>query len=94
VLRAARRIGPAQADWLGFSILLKIIKRYPERKSVRALIIWLAILLLLSAYGTIVSALVPARSVLTLFGLIISWLATLWYAGLLAFKLRAQRQGQ
>jgi hypothetical protein len=28
-----------------------------------------------------------------LFGIVVSWLATLWYAALLAFKLRAQRSG-
>jgi len=67
-----------------------MIKRYTERKSARVLIIWIALLLLLSAYGTIVNALVPARSVLMLFGIVVSWLVTLWYAALLAFKLRAQ----
>jgi hypothetical protein len=91
VLRAASRIGSAQTDWIGFSILLEMIKRYTERKSVKALIIWISILLLLSAYGTIVSAVVPAWSVLTLFGIVVSWSVTLCYAALLAFKLRAQR---
>ncbi len=93
VLRDARRIGPAQPDWLGFILLLEMIKRHTERKSARVLIIWIALLLLLSAYGTIVEALIPARSALVLFGNVVSWLATLWYAALLAFKLRAQRLG-
>ena len=45
------------------------------------------------AYGTIVYTFVPARSVLMLIGIVVSWLATLWYAALLAFKLSAQRSG-
>ncbi len=68
VLRTARRIGPAQPDWLGFIILKKMIRRYMERKSAKILIIWFVFLLLFSAYGTILDALViPAPSVLTLF---------------------------
>jgi hypothetical protein len=67
-------------------------KRYTERKPAKALIIWIALGLLFSAYGTIVYALViPARSVLMLFAMVVSWSATLWYAALLVFKLRAQR---
>jgi hypothetical protein len=64
VLCAARRIGPAQPDWLGFIILKKVIRRYTERKSAKALIIWSGLLLLFSTYNSIVYALVvPARSV-------------------------------
>ena len=94
VLCIARRVGPAQPDWLGFIILKKMIRRYTERKSAKVLIIWSGLLLLFSTYNSIVYALVvPARSVLMLFGIVVSWLATLWYAALLAFKLRAQRSG-
>jgi hypothetical protein len=90
-LRTARRIGPAQPYRLGF-ILTEMIKRYTERKSAKVLIIWIALLLLLSAYGTLVDALViPARSILMLFTTVVSWLVTLCYAALLVFKLRAQR---
>src|SRR5258708_6960369 len=93
-LRTARRIGPAQPDWLGFIILKRMIRRYMERKSAKVLIIWFVFLLLFSAYGTILDALViPAPSVLTLFATVGSWLATLCYAALLVFKLRAQRSG-
>lgn len=91
VLRAARYIGPAQPDWLGFVILKDMVKLYMERKSVKVLIIWTALLLLFSTYNAAVYALLlPARSALILFGIVVSWLATLWYAALLAFKLRAQ----
>ena len=95
VLCIARRVGPAQPDWLGFIILKKMIRRYTERKSAKVLIIWFVFLLLFSAYGTILDALViPAPSVLTLFATVFSWLATLSYAALLVFKLRAQRSGR
>jgi len=91
VLRAARCIGLAQPEQTG-TILLEMIKRYTERKPAKALIIWIALGLLFSAYGTIVYALViPARSVLMVFAMVVSWSATLWYAALLVFKLRAQR---
>jgi len=94
VLCTARRVGPAQPDWLGFIILKKMIRRYTERKSAKVLIIWSGLLLLFSTYNSIVYALVvPARSVLMLFATVVSWLATLWYAALLAFKLSAQRSG-
>jgi hypothetical protein len=95
VLCAARRIGPAQPDWLGFIILKKMIRRYTERKSAKVLIIWSGLLLLFSTYNSIVYALVvPARSVLMLFGIVVSWLATLWYAALLVFKVRVQGSGR
>jgi hypothetical protein len=91
-LRTARRIGPAERDWLGFILLVETIKRSMERKSVRVLIIWTVLLLLLSAWGTIVDALVaPAPSFLVVFVNVVSWLATLCCATLLVFKLRAQR---
>ncbi len=94
-LCTARRVGPAQPDWLGFIILKKMIRRYMERKSAKVLIIWFVFLLLFSAYGTILDALViPAPSVLTLFATVGSWLATLCYAALLVFKLSAQRSGR
>jgi hypothetical protein len=92
-LRTPRRIGPAQPDWLGFNILKKMIRRYMERKSAKVLIIWFVFLLLFSAYGTILDVVIPAPSVLTLFATVGSWLATLCYAALLVFKLRAQRSG-
>ncbi len=88
-LRTAMRIGPAQPDWLGFIILKKMIRR----KSAKVLIIWSALLLLFSAYGTIIYAwVIPARSALMLFATVGSWLATLCYAALLVFKLRMQGQ--
>jgi hypothetical protein len=62
-LRTARRIGPAQPDWLGFIILKKMIRRYTERKSAKVLITWIALLLLLSVYDTIVDAWLYARRV-------------------------------
>jgi len=72
-----------------------MIRRYTERKSAKVLIIWSGLLLLFSTYNSIVYALVvPARSVLMLFATVVSWLATLWYAALLAFKLRVQRSGR
>jgi hypothetical protein len=95
ILCTARRVGPAQPDWLGFTILKKMIRRYMERKSAKVLIIWFVFLLLLSAYGTIPDALVmPAPSVLTLFATVFSWLATLFYAALLVFKVRVQGSGR
>lgn len=64
-------------------------------KSSKVLIIWIAVLLLASAYDTIQYALVrPARSVLMLFLTVVFWLATLCYATLLVFKLRAHRSGR
>jgi hypothetical protein len=91
-LRTARRIGPAQPDRLGFIRLVETIKRSTERKSARVLIIWTVLLLLFSAYGTIVDALVaPAWSFLMVFGNVGSWLMTLCCAALLVLKLRAQR---
>jgi hypothetical protein len=72
-----------------------MIRRYMERKSAKVLIIWFVFLLLFSAYGTILDALViPAPSVLTRVATVGSWLATLCYAALLVFKLRAQRSGR
>jgi hypothetical protein len=89
-LRTARRIGPAQPYGLG--ILIEMIKLYMERKSARVLIIWIVLLLLFSAYGIIVYALViPARSPLMVFAIVVNGLATLCCATLLVFKLRAQR---
>jgi len=92
VLCTARRIGPAQPDWLGFIRLVETIKRCAERRSARVLIIWTVLLLLFSAYGTIVDALVaPTRSFLVVFANVGSWLMTLCCAALLVLKLRAQR---
>jgi hypothetical protein len=88
-LRTARRIGPAQRDWLGF--IKEDDQAVHGRKSAKVVSIWIALLFLMSAYGTIVSALVVPAGALTLFGIVVSWLMTLWYAALLAFKLRAQR---
>jgi hypothetical protein len=93
VLCTARRVGPAQPDRLGF-ILIEMIKRYTERKSAKVLIIWIALLLLLSAYDTIGALVVPTRSFLMLLATVLSWLATLCCAALLVFKLRAQRSGR
>ena len=90
-LGAARCIGPAQPDRLGFIFVKKVIMRYTERKSVKVLIILTTFLFVLSTYATISYALVPARTVLTLFGIVLTWLVTLWYAALLVFKLRSQR---
>ena len=93
VLCTARRVGSAKPHGLG--ILILMIKRYTEIKPAKVLIIWIAILLLVSAYDTIVYVLVvPARSVLMLFLTFVFWLATLCYATLLVFKLRAQRSGR
>jgi hypothetical protein len=92
VLCTARRIGPARPDWLGFIRLVETIKRCTERRSARVLIIWTVLLLLFSAYGTIVDALVaPARSFVVVFANVGSWLMTLCCAALLVLKLRAQR---
>jgi hypothetical protein len=92
-LHAARCVGPVQPDWLGFVILKEMIKRYTERKSAKALIIWIALGFLCSAYGTIVYALaVSARIALILFGIVVTWSATLWYAALLVLKLRGCRR--
>jgi hypothetical protein len=95
VLSTARHVGPAQPDRLGFIVLKDMIKRYTERKSANFLIIWIALLLLLSADNTIRYALViPARGFSLLFLVVALWLVTLWYAALLVFKLRAQRSGR
>jgi hypothetical protein len=92
VLCTARCLGPAQPQGLG--ILIEMIKRYTERKSVKAMIIWIALLLFLSAYNTIVDTLVVrSPSFLMLFTAVLTWLVTLCYATLLVFKLRAQRSG-
>jgi hypothetical protein len=94
VLCTARRLGSAQPSRLGFA-LIEMIKRYTEMKSAKVLMIWIAVALLFSAYDTIVYVLViPARSILMLFVTIVFWLATLCYAALLVFKLRAQRSGR
>src|SRR5262252_267692 len=93
VLCTARRVGPAQPDRFGF-ILIEMIKRYTERKSAKVLIIWIALLLLLSAYDTVHALVVPARSFMMLFATVLSWLATLCCATLLVFKLRAQQSGR
>jgi hypothetical protein len=93
VLCTARRVGPAQPDRLGF-ILIETIKRFTERKSAKVLIIWIALLLLLSAYDTIDALVVPVRSFMMLFATVLSWLATLCCAMLLVFKLRAQRSAR
>ena len=91
VLCTARRLGSAQPYRLGF-ILIGMIKRYTEIKSAKVLMIWIVVALLFSAYDTIVYVLViPARSIPMLFVTIVFWLATLCYAALLVFKLRAQR---
>jgi hypothetical protein len=93
VLRTARRVGPAQPDWLGFTILKDTIMRYGERKSAKTLIIWMALGFLFSVYSIIVYALVE-RSFLMLFGIVVTWSATLFYAALLMFKVRVQGSGR
>jgi|SRR5262252_1841008 len=90
VLCTTRRVGPAQPDRLGF-ILIEMIKRYTERKSAKILIIWIALLLLLSAYDTIGALVVPTPSFLMLLATVLSWIATLCCAALLVLKLRAHR---
>ena len=90
VLCTARRVGPAQPDRFGF-ILIEMIKRYTERKSAKVLIIWIALLLLLSAYDTIGALVVPTPSFLMLLATVLSWIATLCCAALLVLKLRAHR---
>jgi hypothetical protein len=90
VLCTARRVGPAQPDPLGL-ILIEMIKRYTERKSATVLIIWIALLLLLSAYDTISALVAPTPSFLMLLATVLAWLMTLCCAALLVFKLRAQR---
>jgi hypothetical protein len=94
LLRTVRVLDLHCPDRLGF-MLMKMIKRYTERKSAKALIIWSIVLLLFGTYGTIADALViPARSAVVLSVTVVPRLATLCYGALRVFKLGAQGSGR